>query len=107
MFSEGAALAKQSFDITGMTCAACSARVEKAASGVEGVDAAVVNLLKNSMELTYNGDAAVIGAVCSAVEKAGYGAVPRGVDPLLCAGAEHHSAGGHFVLHLPDAQLHH
>ena len=78
MFSEGAALAKQSFDITGMTCAACSARVEKAASGVEGVDAAVVNLLKNSMELTYNGDAAVIGAVCSAVEKAGYGAMPRG-----------------------------
>lgn len=78
MYSEGAPLVKQGFDITGMTCAACSARVEKAATGVEGVDAAAVNLLKNSMELTYSGDDAVIDAVCAAIEKAGYGAIPRG-----------------------------
>ena len=71
-------LTNLTFDITGMTCAACSARVEKAAGSVAGVESAAVNLLKNSMELAYSGDAAVIDAVCAAVEKAGYGAIPRG-----------------------------
>ena len=42
---------KQTFDVSGMTCAACSARVEKTTSGVAGVEHAVVNLLKNSMEV--------------------------------------------------------
>ncbi|MGN0078744.1 MAG: heavy metal translocating P-type ATPase [Coriobacteriales bacterium] len=69
---------KQSFDITGMSCAACSARVEKAALGVAGVEAAAVNLLKNSMELSYDGQPATVEAVCAAIEQAGYGARPRG-----------------------------
>ena len=68
---------KQTFDVTGMTCAACSARVEKAAGGVEGVDRAAVNLLKNSMEVEYDGDSATIARIVAAVEKAGYGAAPR------------------------------
>ena len=72
-----AASAKCIFDVTGMTCAACSARVTKAAQGVAGVDEAVVNLLKNSMELRYDGDPATLAAVSEAVEKAGYGATPR------------------------------
>ena len=46
--------AKETFDITGMTCAACEARVQRAASGVKGVSQAQVNLLKNSMELVYD-----------------------------------------------------
>ncbi len=70
-------MATQSFDVTGMTCAACSSRVEKTTSGVPGVEKAVVNLLKNSMEVTYNGDPAVIGAISTAVDKVGYGAFPR------------------------------
>lgn len=70
-------MATQMFDITGMTCAACSARVEKAALSVEGVDAAAVNLLKNSMRVTYSGDSAVVDAICAAVDKAGYGAIPQ------------------------------
>ncbi|MGN0261249.1 MAG: heavy metal translocating P-type ATPase [Eggerthellaceae bacterium] len=64
----------QVFRITGMTCAACSARVEKAASGVPGVSSAAVNLLKNSMRLEYDGVPETLSAVCTAVEKAGYGA---------------------------------
>ena len=71
---------KQTFDITGMTCAACSARVQKAASGVQGVQTAAVNLLKNSMDVTVadEADASLIAqAVCQAVEKAGYGATLR------------------------------
>ena len=71
---------KQTFDVTGMTCAACSARVEKASNKVEGVEQATVNLLKNSMEVEYDGNPATVVAICAAVEKAGYGASPRVED---------------------------
>lgn len=65
---------KLRFDITGMSCAACSARVEKAVSGLKGVSEASVNLLKNSMIATF--DEAVLSAddIISAVDRAGYGA---------------------------------
>ncbi|WP_101722458.1 heavy metal translocating P-type ATPase [Eggerthella timonensis] len=71
---------KQAFDVTGMTCAACSARVEKAARAVPGVADVAVNLLKNSMEVTYRDGAepaAIANAVEAAVDKAGYGAAAR------------------------------
>ena len=77
---------KQTFDVSGMTCAACSARVEKTTSGVSGVERAVVNLLKNSMEVEYDGNPATLAAISAAVEKAGYGAVPR-VEAGAVAGA--------------------
>ena len=70
-------MATQRFDVTGMTCAACSTRVEKATSGVPGVQKAVVNLLKNSMDVEYDGNPATLDAISSAVDKAGYGATPR------------------------------
>lgn len=59
------------FDISGMSCAACSARVEKAVSSLPGVESCSVNLLTNSM--TLEGDA-TDSEVIFAVEKAGYGA---------------------------------
>ena len=68
---------KETFDIEGMTCAACSARVQKAASGVDGVACANVNLLKNSMELDYDGAPETAAAVVEAIEKSGYGARRR------------------------------
>ncbi|MFR8009139.1 MAG: heavy metal translocating P-type ATPase, partial [Gordonibacter urolithinfaciens] len=68
---------KQTFDVTGMTCAACSARVEKAARAVGGVSDVAVNLLKNSMEVDSDGAPETLSAVVAAVEKAGYGALPR------------------------------
>lgn len=68
---------KETFDITGMSCAACSARVQKAAGEVPGVTDANVNLLKNSMELDYDGKPETIDAVCAAIDRAGYGAHPR------------------------------
>ena len=70
-------MATQRFDVTGMTCAACSARVEKATSGVSGVEQAVVNLLKNTMDVTYDGKPETLAAISDAVDKAGYGAIPR------------------------------
>lgn len=72
---------KISFNVQGMTCAACSARVEKATSAVPGVASVAVNLLKNSMEvqLAAEADAAeTVAAIESAVKKAGYGASPKG-----------------------------
>ena len=72
---------KISFNVQGMTCAACSARVEKATSAVPGVASVAVNLLKNSMEvqLAADADAAeTAAAIESAVKKAGYGASPKG-----------------------------
>ena len=72
---------KISFNVQGMTCAACSARVEKATSAVPGVASVAVNLLKNSMEvqLAADADAAeVAAAIEAAVKKAGYGAIPKG-----------------------------
>ncbi len=65
----------KNFDVTGMTCAACSARVEKAVSGVSGVTSCSVSLLTNSMSVEGNVSSA---AVVAAVEKAGYGASERG-----------------------------
>lgn len=61
----------KSYNVTGMSCAACSARVEKAVSATEGVSSCSVNLLTNSM--TVEGSA-TDEAIISAVVKAGYGA---------------------------------
>lgn len=65
---------KEKFAVTGMTCSACSAHVEKAVQKVAGVKQAAVNLLQNSMTVEY--DEAVTGAaqIINAVTAAGYGA---------------------------------
>ena len=68
---------RETFDITGMTCAACSSRVQKAAGEVPGVACANVNLLKNSMELDFDGSPETEAAVIAAIQKSGYGAAPR------------------------------
>lgn len=65
------------FDVTGMSCAACSARVEKAVKPVEGVESCAVNLLTNT--LTVEGTAADKDII-SAVKKAGYGIKPSKAD---------------------------
>ena len=65
------------YDVTGMTCAACSARVEKSVSALPGVQACSVNLLKNSMSVTYDDHALNRDGIVAAVEKAGYGAAPQ------------------------------
>ena len=64
------------FDVTGMSCAACQARVEKAVSAVPGVTSCAVSLLTNSMGVEGGEDAAIIAAV----EAAGYGASLKGAS---------------------------
>ncbi len=67
------------FLVTGMSCSACSARVAKAAAGVEGVADADVNLLKNELTVSVSDDAAagLEDRIIEAVVKAGYGAMPK------------------------------
>lgn len=68
---------KLTFDITGMTCAACSARVEKAAKSIDGVTGVSVNLLKNSMICEVQ-EKEQSEELIRAIEKAGYGAFLKG-----------------------------
>ena len=65
----------EQYNVTGMSCAACSARVEKAVSCVPGVTSVSVSLLTNAMGV--EGDASP-EAIIEAVEKAGYGASRKG-----------------------------
>ncbi len=65
---------KEQFNVTGMTCAACSARVEKAVGKLAGVDKVAVNLLKNSMVVDYDDAALNTQGIIDAVVNAGYGA---------------------------------
>ena len=65
----------EQYIVTGMSCAACSARVEKAVSEVEGVTSCSVSLLTNSMGVE---GTASSSAIIQAVEEAGYGASPKG-----------------------------
>ncbi|MBQ5667295.1 MAG: heavy metal translocating P-type ATPase, partial [Oscillospiraceae bacterium] len=67
----------EQYNVTGMSCAACSARVEKAVSGVEGVTSCSVSLLTNSMGVEGNADS---GKIIAAVEAAGYGASLKTAD---------------------------
>ena len=63
------------YTVTGMSCAACSARVEKAVSKVDGVTSCSVSLLTNSMGVE---GSATDAQIVEAVEQAGYGASPKG-----------------------------
>ena len=65
----------EQYNVTGMTCAACSSRVEKAVSAVPGVESCSVSLLTNSMGVT---GTAAPEAIVAAVEQAGYGASRKG-----------------------------
>lgn len=67
------------FDVTGMTCAACQAHVEKAVKAVEGVNSVSVSLLTNSMTVDFSAPATE-EIIVRAVEKGGYGARPAGAE---------------------------
>ena len=65
---------KEKFVVTGMTCAACSAHVEKAAGSLPGVNSAVVNLMLGTMMVDYDPQQVTPEQIISAVESGGYGA---------------------------------
>lgn len=89
----------EQFAVTGMTCAACSAHVEKVVSRLSGVQSAPVNLMLGSMTVTYDEKAVTEGDIIAAVKAAGYGASPasqtdqgqlrRDQDAALCRRKKH------------------
>ena len=62
---------KTKFDVKGMTCAACNAHVDKATKALSGVLSVNVNLLSNSMEVTYDENVCSTDLICQAVKEAG------------------------------------
>ena len=84
---------KENFDVTGMTCSACSARVEKCVAKLPGTDKVTVNLLTNSMQVEYDETALSERQIIDAVVKAGYGASPKEVHGAGNAAGTTASAG--------------
>ena len=76
------------YTVTGMSCAACSARVEKAVSKVDGVTSCSVSLLTNSMGVE---GSATDAQIVEAVEQAGYGASPKGTETETANGRVNNS----------------
>ena len=70
---------KMKFDVTGMSCAACSARVEKVTSAIPGVEKVEVNLLAGSMQVEAANEACA-EQIIAAITDAGYGATVKGAD---------------------------
>ena len=77
---------KEHFDITGMICSACSSRVESCVRKLPGVKDVSVNLLKNSMSVSYDENSLNTKGIVDAVEGSGYGAKPK--DDLRNTNAE-------------------
>ena len=69
---------KEKFDVTGMSCAACQAHVEKAVSKLDGIKNVSVNLLQNSMLCEFDENLASSEKIITAVKNAGYGASLKG-----------------------------
>lgn len=83
----------QRYDVSGMSCAACAARVERAVNSVSGVTSCAVNLLTNSMGVEGDADPS---AVIAAVVSAGYGAALKDSTPAVSQNSK--NAGGEDAL---------
>lgn len=68
---------KERFDVTGMTCSACSSHVEKSVGKLTGVENVSVNLLTNSMQVEFDENKLDTAGIIKAVEDAGYGAAAK------------------------------
>ena len=91
--------AKISLPVSGMTCAACARRVEKALSGTDGVLAANVNLATEKATVEYDSASVGLGELVGAVEGAGYGVVREEEAPVEDARArEYERLRGRFVV---------
>ena len=72
---------KQRFNVTGMSCAACQAAIERTVGKMDGVQSAVVNLLANTLTTEYDETKVTNEAICSRIAQIGYGATPEGAVP--------------------------
>ena len=81
-------MARENFDVGGMTCAACQAHVERAVAKLDGVSDVSVNLLAGSMAVDFDENRLDADAIAQAVDRAGYTAEPVGSAAAQAAGGQ-------------------
>lgn len=101
MTREGGKMKKERFEVTGMTCSACSARVDKSVRKLSGVEDVNVNLLTGSMDVTYDENTLKQGDIIASVENAGYGA-----GPIEKQGESGNSAKGNKISEVNSLRKH-
>ncbi len=91
-------MAQDTFDVGGMTCAACQAHVDRAVSKLDGVESVAVNLLAGSMMVDYDPAQVTSDDICTAVDRAGYSASPisTGTDAVQSGSAQARSGAAHM-----------
>ena len=91
-------MAQETFDVGGMTCAACQAHVDRAVSKLDGVHSVAVNLLAGSMLVDYDPAQVSPDDICTAVDRAGYSASPvsAGTDAVQSGSAQARSGAAHM-----------
>ena len=95
-------LLKKHFAITGMSCSACSSRVERSVAKLDGVKEVAVNLLKNSMVVTFDENVLTTDGIIKAVVDAGYGASleqlnAQGMETAVKSASNNNSAGDEYA----------
>lgn len=93
---------RKKFKITGMSCSACSAAIERGLSKLSDVEKVSVNLLQNTMEITYDGECLTEENIIQAVEKIGYGAKPFLMASENQNNPNNQSAQGNSAVLAPD-----
>ena len=91
-------MAQDKFDVSGMTCAACQAHVDRAVSKLDGVESVAVNLLAGSMLVDYDPAQVSPDDICTAVDRAGYSASPvsTGIDAAQSGSTQAGSGAAHM-----------
>lgn len=91
-------MAQDTFDVGGMTCAACQAHVDRAVSKLDGVQSVAVNLLAGSMLVDYDPAQVTPDDICAAVDRAGYSASPvnAGTEAATAGSAQARSGAAHM-----------
>ena len=91
-------MAQDTFDVGGMTCAACQAHVDRAVSKLDGVESVAVNLLAGSMLVDYDPAQVTPDDICTAVDRAGYSASPvsTGTDAAQSGSTQARSGAAHM-----------
>ena len=91
-------MAQDTFDVSGMTCAACQAHVDRAVSKLDGVESVAVNLLAGSMLVDYDPAQVTPDDICTAVDRAGYSASPvsTGTDAGPSGSAQARTGAAHM-----------
>ena len=98
-------MAQDTFDVGGMTCAACQAHVDRAVSKLDGVQSVAVNLLAGSMLVDYDPTQVTPDDICTAVDRAGYSASPVSAGTEATPGGSAQARSGATHMESPTKKL--